>query len=293
MIDHQKPLLSIIGPGNVGRSIAKAAFDAGYTIASVAGGRTADNGKKLADLVQSRYVDMSQAGKGSDLIFLAVPDNSIGQVCEQLCESGLLVSKPVVIHFSGALCDDILQPARKVGCSTASIHPLQTFPQSKVTDISGVWWFGQGDTLALTAAERLIAATNGHYHEIAKEMKPVYHAAAVICSNYISTLLAASFNLFQMTGLRAEDIPGAAGGLVRAAVMNSLTQGPGAALTGPVSRGDIPVIQIHLDALAEIDADCLELYKLLGLNTVQLAVSQNRIQPNTARDLIDMFRHDA
>ena len=60
------------------------------------------------------------------------------------------------------------------------------------------------------------------------------------------------------------------GPLARAALENTLQRGQ-AALTGPVARGDAAAVAEHLAALAQVDPELAQAYRVNALRTAQRA----------------------
>ena len=84
---------------------------------------------------------------------------------------------------------------------------------------------------------------------LADEHRVLYHAAAVVASNYLVTLASVAEDLFERAGLPAGGALPAFLPLMRGALDNLQAQGTVAALTGPLSRGDVGTVAAHLDAL--------------------------------------------
>jgi len=99
--------------------------------------------------------------------------------------------------------------------------------------------------------------------------KTQYHAAAVMASNYLVVLFAASLNLLQSAGVPAPQAQAALNRLMQGNVDNLRTLLPDQALTGPIARGDIATVERHLQALEE--SDYQNLYRVLGEAAVQIA----------------------
>lgn len=284
--DSAKPDIAIIGPGRVGVSIGTAALAAGYRLRAVAGGTGEERARAAAAQLDAPYVNIESAAEGCALLLLAVPDDEIAGVCEDLAASGALADRPAVIHFSGALGSDILTPAAEKGCPVASMHPLQTFPDGVVTDVRGTWWCIEGNAGAVEAARQLCAETGGQARTIDTSAKPLYHAASVFCSNYLVAMIDAGLELYRAAGIEDDDAREAVAPLVRAAVANALQSGPAAALTGPVERGDAATVRSHVDAVAAVSADILDLYRAAGKHTVRLAEKKGSIE----REIGDTIR---
>jgi len=61
--------------------------------------------------------------------------------------------------------------------------------------------------------------------------------------------------------------------LIEASVENALKQ-PEEALTGPIQRGDVQTLALHLQGLASLPSSIEQLYRSLGMHTVQVARKQ-------------------
>src|SRR6185312_6297745 len=78
------------------------------------------------------------------LIWICVPDAAIAEVVEKIAaraqrlrgEHGL--RGRIVVHSSGALSADVLEPARRAGAKIASVHPVMSFPTRRVVSLAGV-----------------------------------------------------------------------------------------------------------------------------------------------------------
>lgn len=287
-----KPKISIIGPGVVGSALAKLARQAGYRIAAVAGGSDRESAIELArDVEATPFEHLAEAAAAGDLVLLTVRDQALGPVCEQLAASGGLAKKPIVAHCCGAIGSDVLTAARQVGCGVGSMHPLQSFPdvESALARLPGTYCFIEGDPEALAVLEPLVRALGGHPVKIDPAVKPLYHAAAVMGANYITTMLDAALELLQQTGLDRNLAREAIGPLVRATVENTLAKDTAQALTGPIARGDIETLKRHLSAMEKMDA-IRKLYCAVGLKTVEIALAKGTVDKKAAQAMQKLLR---
>jgi predicted short-subunit dehydrogenase-like oxidoreductase (DUF2520 family) len=196
---------------------------------------------------------------------IGVSDDAIGPVCQDLADGGAFHRDQFVLHLSGSLGLDVLEPARTTGAEVLSLHPLQSFP----TVARGVERF-PGSGAAITArteegfrfGEALARDAGGVPFRVAEEMKPLYHAAAVFCANYLVTVEAVAEELFGKAGL--EQPLDLFAPLARAVLENALAQGPKLALTGPAVRGDAGTITRNLDALKSAAPQYLPAYVALA-----------------------------
>lgn len=212
---------------------------------------------------------IEDAPEDADAIVIAVPDGAIAEVAGRLASIDLPPSIPI-LHTSGSRSTDILQPLADLGHSTGSAHPLAAIaePISGADRLAGATWGVEGDGVALEFAERIVHACGGHALRIAPGGKPAYHAAAVFASNYAVALLSVAERLMEQAGVDAADARPALAALAAGAVENVGARGPAAALTGPVIRGDVETVALHLGRLS---ADERALYSLLGREALRLA----------------------
>ncbi len=287
------PVVSIIGPSKVGTAIGVLAGRAGYQIAAV-GGRDLTKTQLVARQIGGGVnagTPLDAAGAG-DLVLLAVSDDAIQDVCNELAEAGAFADGAVVGHCSGALGSDILHTARdRCGCHVASIHPLQTFPtaQSAIDGLAGVYWFSEGDEPAVKVLNDLIVAIGGKPVGISLEQKPLYHAAAVFACNYLAALMDIALATVGGAGVESRTAWEALEPLVRNTVTNIGKLGPPAALTGPIARGDTETVVRHLNALREYDPELAKLYSAFGRWTIELARRKGSIDESTAEALRDVL----
>jgi predicted short-subunit dehydrogenase-like oxidoreductase (DUF2520 family) len=202
-------------------------------------------------------------------IVIAVPDGAIADVADRLASLHPSPELPV-LHTSGSRSTDVLAPLAERGHMVGSVHPLAAIadPVDGADRLAGVSWGVEGDGAALDLAERIVAACGGRALRIAPGGKPAYHAAAVFASNYAVALLSLAEGLMEQAGVHAGDARPALTALAAGAVTNVAARGPAAALTGPILRGDVETVALHLERLSAAERP---LYCLLGREALRLA----------------------
>jgi predicted short-subunit dehydrogenase-like oxidoreductase (DUF2520 family) len=209
--------------------------------------------------------DAPEASLNAEAVLIGVSDDAIRPVCDQLAEGHAFRDGQFVIHLSGSVGLDALDSAANDGSEVLSIHPLQSFP----TVARGLERF-PGSGAAVTArtapaqalGQMLAADAGGVPFRVADDLKPLYHAAAVFCANYLVTVEAVAEDLFRKAGLD-DPIPLFAP-LARAVLENALIQDPKLALTGPAVRGDAGTITRNLEALSSKAPEALVAYVVLA-----------------------------
>ncbi len=61
--------------------------------------------------------------------------------------------------------------------------------------------------------------------------------------------------------------------------------GAAGALGSVIARGDVGTIRRHLEVLAKEAPESLELYRLLSLRTVPIALAKGTLKPEAAREI--------
>jgi predicted short-subunit dehydrogenase-like oxidoreductase (DUF2520 family) len=204
-------------------------------------------------------------------LILAVPDDALTEVAGTLEEAGM--DRGLIIHTSGVWGPEVLSCLAKQGVSCASMHPLQTVahPKQGVEKLPGSTFAIAGRGKAALWAKELVKLLDGQVLTIKPLGKPLYHAAAVVASNYIVAVIDAALLMMSKAGVAERQARKALEPLVLAAAQNALSRGPVEALTGPIERGDGQTLAAHLSALEALPASVQGLYRVVGQHTVQLA----------------------
>jgi predicted short-subunit dehydrogenase-like oxidoreductase (DUF2520 family) len=267
MSDH----LTVVGPGRMGLALGGALMQAGALNALDYLGRSPEPPPHPIFDGGARYaMGYGPIAEDTTILILAVPDDALQEVANEVARVGRAPGPSVVFHLSGALSTDVLAPLHAAGYSVGSLHPLQTVadPWSGVERLRGCAYAIAGEPGALTTARRIVAALDGRAMVIPPNLRPLYHAAAVFASNYILVAAATVARALAEAGIPEADAVAAALPLMRGTMDNVEQLGLGSALTGPVARGDADTVRLHLSRLSPRER---RLYCALGLETVQLA----------------------
>lgn len=286
-----KPSVAVVGCGKVGSALALLLKERGYPVVAVAS-RSPESSRKLArSLGCSAYDRPWEATLKADLVFITTPDREITPVAELIAREGGFRPGQVVAHTSGAHASSELRGVREAGALAVSIHPLQSFADvaGAMENLPGSYFALEGDEAAIPLARQVVDDLKGHAFIIRAEDKPLYHAAACIASNYLVSLMHLATSLYGRFGLSREEAFEALYPLVRGTINNIRRVGPVNALTGPVSRGDVPTVSGHLPALERVGSLESHLYRLLGLYTVRVAREKGSIDGGQARQLEEVF----
>jgi len=282
------PTISIIGTGAVARALALAHVAAGGRVEHVVS-RDLARALALASRCGAEATTDIESVDGADAVLVAVSDRAVPLVCARLARS-FARSTTVFLHTSGAVSGrDMADAPVRAG----SLHPLQAFPLppagSEEPDaelaarVPGSHWFHEGD--GEDVARRLVAAWGGHFHALSPGSKALYHAGAAILSNHTVALFAAATQLFEAAGIAPDESRAPLATLLAGTTANLAAMGTPAALTGPVSRGDVGTIEQHLAALRSAAPDLVASYTHVALLAVGVAHSKGSIDDDAASRL--------
>jgi predicted short-subunit dehydrogenase-like oxidoreductase (DUF2520 family) len=201
-------------------------------------------------------------------ILIAVPDAALDAVILLLG-----ASRGLVLHTCGTRGPEALDPLAALGAACGTIHPLQTIPDaaSGVAALRGIAFAVSGHEAAVAWAGQIVHLANGRLLRIAAQHRPLYHAAAVMASNYVVALLSAAEHLLVAAGVEPAEALPALAPLARTSLDNVLRTGPARALTGPIQRGDVPTVAAHLGALQSAPAPIRRLYGAAGLQALEIS----------------------
>jgi predicted short-subunit dehydrogenase-like oxidoreductase (DUF2520 family) len=217
-------------------------------------------------------------------VVIGVTDDLISVTCSHLASTGALRRGQHVLHLSGTMGLDALHPARDRGAEVLSLHPLQSFPDVD-TGIgrmpgSGVAVTAEAEN-ALRFGESLARDAGGVPFRLSDDVKPLYHAAAVFCANYLVTVEAVAEQILGLVGV-AEPLA-LLQPLARTAFDRTFAVGPAAALTGPAVRGDTGTIRRNLEALARDAPEAIEPYLALAAAAAAVACGSGRLSVDDRR----------
>jgi predicted short-subunit dehydrogenase-like oxidoreductase (DUF2520 family) len=201
-------------------------------------------GSAVSARLQERGVELRD--DDPELVLLCVPDRAIAEVAAATAPA------PWIAHVSGATPLAALDPHER----RFSVHPLQTFTLERGPEqLDGAWGAVTGETDEARALGRELAEKLGlRPFDLDDGARTLYHAGAAIASNYLVTLHRAASRLFEDAGAPPEAL----------VPLMARTIENGFQLTGPIARGDWPVVEAHLDALHDARAELEPMYRVLA-----------------------------
>ena len=268
--------VALIGTGRLASALAPALKTAGIRVVSVVS-RTEGSAQSfrrrfpwLAGVTGTRIL-----GK-PDLFLLAVPDREIQRTASTLAE---MIDQPgaVALHHAGGLGTEPLIPLESAGLATGVLHPLQVLGVAGSNLLRGSFSRIEGAPRARRVAERLAADLGMSVLKFRRrpdrQARAAYHAGAALSSNDLVALISLGVDLLTASGVGRSQALDALATLADGAIRNLREGGVKGALTGPVARGDVATVALHLDRMEQLSPEAREIHRLLSRRILQLAGS--------------------
>lgn len=277
--------IALVGAGAAGGAMVLALHQAGYPIIGVASKNQA-SAQRCSARIDCPLVttDPARVVVNADIIIIATPDDQIATVCESIADQGVIQPSQLFIHLSGALTSEVLEAAQRKGAETLSLHPIQALadPVKGASLLKNAYFCLEGTAPAIAKAMPLVNALSGKTLVIPASKKALYHATLCIASNYLVTLESVAVSLLEQIGIDRIAGMQALLPLIQGSVENLSHSGLPNALTGPISRGDSETIAHHIDGLREMPQEYQSLYRMLGKETIKLALDKGGLSAEEA-----------
>jgi predicted short-subunit dehydrogenase-like oxidoreductase (DUF2520 family) len=282
--------VGVISAGRVGTALGVALERVDHVVVACSAISRASRQRAEQWLPDTPVSPVPDVAGNAELLLLAVPDTELAGLVSGLAATSAVRPGTIVAHTSGANGIGVLAPL--TDCIPLAIHPAMTFTGSEA-DISRLsdTCFGitAADEVGYAIAQSLVLEIGGEPFRVREEARTLYHAALAHAGNHIVTVLADALDALRAAlpgELGLDDPDGIAervlGPLARAALENTLERGQ-AALTGPVARGDAGAVADHLAALAAVDPQLAEAYRVNALRTAQRAEAPDEVFEVLAR----------
>lgn len=251
--------VSMIGSGNLAWHLAPALDNSGFVVKEVYS-RNPQHAEELTERLYQAEVKATLDFSTSDsLVFiLAVSDDAIEQIAQEI----ILPDDAILIHTSGSQPIKLLEFAATTNLGV--LYPLQTFSKSRKVDFKKIPLFIETHTEETEKVLMQIARAIGKdVFKIGSEERRALHIAAVFASNFTNHMLTVSKEIMQQNSLDFDWLKP----LITETINKSLYLGPDNAQTGPAKRGDLDVLDSHLQFLSQQES-IAEIYKVVSQHIV-------------------------
>jgi predicted short-subunit dehydrogenase-like oxidoreductase (DUF2520 family) len=247
--------VSVIGPGNWGSSLAHALVVAGVRLEEVIV-PTGRSGRRYAAWARALpRTTLDRARLEADVLWLCVPDAVTARVTRRLVKRAVkrLGERPlegqIVVHSSGVLSSTVLQEAARAGASVASVHPMMSFPTRTPVALEGILFGVEADASSRRILNAIVRRIGGRPFAVKTASKALYHAIGMLSSPLLVSHLAAALQTAALAGFTPPQARRLIEPIARATLDNFFLRGAGKSFSGPIARGDVQTIRLHLQAL--------------------------------------------
>lgn len=241
----------LIGSGNVATHIGTALTAAGHKIVQVYN-RT-DSGKELSLKLQTDFInDLENVDKNADFIIVSLKDDIVQETLNKITSvTGIL------LHTSGSLTADILKDSAQ---NYGVIYPVQTLNKIVPIDFNSVPLCIEGNNkIAEEKIKTLANSISKKVYRVSSSDRLVLHLAAVFACNFTNHLYSISEEILSNRGLSFNILKP----LIKETANKVQEFHPNEVQTGPAVRGDLKVMNKHMELLKNSDS-LSEIYKLLS-----------------------------
>jgi predicted short-subunit dehydrogenase-like oxidoreductase (DUF2520 family) len=237
------------------------------------------------------YREIAEVDELPNMTILSVNDSSISKVIDQICDfhSDKIKGK-YFIHCSGVMGKEVLQPIKDLGGIVAAVHPFQTFIAPKADVLKDIRWGVDADDECYDTFANFVTFLYGFPIRVMNEShkdRALYHAVAVAASNYMTTIIQLANKIADSANIDSNEfLPP----IAKTTLGNNLRglSDKEMPLTGPVSRGDLETIDLHIQAMVG-NTEILEPYCLMGLATAKMAYNSGLISELQFKAMKSLF----
>ncbi len=269
--------VGFIGAGKVGTAFGKFLINQGINVIGY-NSRSRKSLEKAIEYTSTEGFEKDDLINAADVIFVTVKDDQIQSVLDNSIIDFKILKEKTFIHMSGVHSSKILLKAYDKGADVYALHPLQSVSniEKAVEDFEETYFSIESIGKKNKNISKILSVIKNHF-EIQADQKSVYHMAACVFSNYLTTLMDFGVELMASIGIAEEESFEAMLPLINGTIKNIQKNGSANALTGPIARGDIETIKNHLKSFEDLNQDYEDFYRMMGSKTLDY-IEKNNIQ---------------
>jgi predicted short-subunit dehydrogenase-like oxidoreductase (DUF2520 family) len=251
--------VSFIGSGNLAWHLAPALDNTEFPVKEV----YSLNPQNAEALVEKLYHATTKASLDfslslSRVFIMAVADDAIQEIAQEI----ILPENALLVHTSGS--QPLSALAYAAAASTGVFYPLQTFTKGRKIDLREVPIFIESENAeAEKILKEMAKAVSKKVFTISSEDRKALHVAAVFASNFTNHMIALCKDILDDRQLSFELVKP----LIAETINKSLSLDPNNAQTGPARRGDLEILDRHVEFLQNDEA-VAEIYKIISQHIV-------------------------
>lgn len=261
----KRPGVVIVGFGRLGGALGLRLREAGWPVWALP--RSAEAVRRAVRFnVPLADHDALQAAR---LCILAVPDAAVGSCAAQMDED--LGPDTALVHCAGALDLSAFGDRQSiVERVRGSFHPLVAISDPRDVIANHAVAVAVSDRALMPVLWSLALALRLRPIEVPEALRPTYHAGAVMSAGLLVALLDAAVAALHEAQVPRDEAIAALLPLAESALRGAAQRGLSKGLTGPIARGDIGVVQAHLNALP---LPLAQIYRQLSMRALALVES--------------------
>lgn len=251
--------VSFIGSGNLAWHLAPAFDNLGFVVREVYS-RNSKNAAKLTErLYQAEVANSLDFSESTSKLFvIAVADDAIEDVVQEI----VLPDDAILIHTSGTRQLSSLDFAATE--HTGVFYPLQSFSKERQVDFKKVPVFIEcSDDVVEKCLTGIARQLTTKYKKLDSVQRKALHVAAVFASNFPNHMLTISRSLMKDNKLEFDWLKP----LITETIVKSLENGPEKSQTGPAVRGDMEILDQHMEFLKK-QKELAKMYKLISQHII-------------------------
>lgn len=251
--------VSFIGSGNLAWHLAPALDNLGFVVREVYS-RSAKHAAQLTErLYQAEVKDsLDFSDSASKLFVIAVSDDAIEDVAREIA----LPEDAILVHTSGSRPLSALAYAATE--HTGVFYLLQSFSKNRPVDFRKVPLFLEcSDAASEKVLTNIAKQLTTKYKKLDSRQRQALHVAAVFASNFPNHMLTISRSVMSDNKLEFDWLKP----LISETFLKSLDQGPEKSQTGPAVRGDMEILDQHMDFLKK-DKALAKIYQLISQHII-------------------------
>ena len=280
--------ISIIGPGAVGKTIAKKLLSKNK-LTNIFGKDNHSSNKELKLIFENKLKTINQNTKLNGVVFLCVKDDDLKRLVD-LINNDVPFENCFFIHTSGTLNKNILLNLKKNNSRIAAAHPYQSFYFDDSIVLNNLSWGCDVEEKDYEDLKYIINLLDGKAIKLnhnTLQKKELYHISAVASSNFLSLILYLSKKFCDEAGIEFKDFAPKITETTLKNNLKSLSEND-FALTGPVARGEVKTLESHINALKS-HTELSNYYKELSALLATIARQENKIDLKTYEEFMDIL----
>ena len=276
--------IALVGAGRVAQALVMALDRAGLPVVAVGSRRP----ERLSASCYPQPCTPQQAVDQADLVLLTVVDDAIAPVAAALrWRAG-----QAVVHCSGATEVAALAPAAAAGAWTGGFHPLQIFsdPEQAAQRLAGSTAAIEAGPALMPTLRALAAVLGMPVTVLPPGMRVRYHVAAGYAASFLLPVLQEAVALWASFGVDEADALQALLPLSRGTLDAAQARGLAGAVSGPIARGDLGMVQRHLDTVTALGPQRAAFYRRLAAPQPALAEQAGRLDEDLRKRMEFLLR---